>query len=99
MRYVAAWPHNKGLINVAVVEANAAPCADFNFYYDSGIYVRYSFFSVFPQYYSKFLVLLCCSDGIVLVLLVSAVLYCVLTVTQSALLTPFILPSLLARSA
>ena len=99
MRYVAPWRQKKGLINVDVVEVYAAPCADFNYYDDSGTYVCYSFFSVFPRSYGKFLVLLCCSDGIVLVLLVGVVLYFVLTVTLSALLTPFILPSLLAGSA
>ena len=46
MRYVAAWQHSKGLININV---NVIPayygesCADFYFDDDSGIYVRHSF--------------------------------------------------------
>ena len=68
LRCVAAWRHNKGLINVDVVKAYAASHSMFHI------------FSVSFRY-----------DGIVLVLLVCAVLYCVLTVTLLAFLTPFIL--------
>ena len=47
MRYVAAWQHNKGLININVYVIPAyygESRADFYFDDDSGIYVRHSFF-------------------------------------------------------
>ena len=47
MRYVAAWQHNKGLININVYVIPAyygEYCADFYFDDDSGIYVRHSLF-------------------------------------------------------
>ena len=68
MRCVAAWRHNKGLINVDVVEAYAASHSMFHI------------FSVSLRY-----------DGIVLVLVACAVLYCVLSVTLLAVLTMLML--------
>ena len=47
MRYVAAWQHNKRLININVYVIPAyygEYCADFYFDDDSGIYVRHSLF-------------------------------------------------------